>query len=341
MLQFGMQITALGDPLQPLQVERLYQGITHPKQAFKDFLEQLRTVRSIDEQQYKQLKKQLPYFVCGIFHPPVRRKENFAAIHHFLLDLDHLASAELDRLEVAERLKQAPEVAMCFTSPSGDGLKVMFNLSEPCRDAALFSAFYKLFARRFAERWGLQQAIDFQTSDVTRACFMSYDPQAWYNEQAVPVVLEDFIPELDFGKAERDIREAEKAVASQTNRQPTSGIADDEVLLKIKLRLNPLFKARKQKDYYVPAQIEEAIGLLEQYLPRYDLSLKGSAPISYGRKLTVEADKYWAEINVFYGKKGYSVVATTKTGSNAELAKLATSAIEEILFTPPELLSGQ
>jgi hypothetical protein len=39
----------------------------------------------------------------------------------------------------------------------------------------------------------------------------------------------------------------------------------------------------------------------------------------------------WAEINVFYGKKGWSVVKTTKSGSHPDLAELGARAIEEIL----------
>ena len=331
MLQYGTRITQVGDPLQSIPVERLYHGIRSPKAAFQDTIEQLRAVRSLDDLQYRQLKKQLPYFVCGIFHPAIRRKDNFASIEYFLLDLDHLADAGLERQPLQERLQEVPELLLCFASPSGDGLKLMFRLAEPCRDAALFSSFYKVFARRFAEKWGLLQAIDLQTSDVTRACFMSYDPEAFYRPEASPLDIADFITELDFNKAEKEIRAAEKALKEQQPKPPPGPEISDEALLRIKEKLNPNFRVRPPKNHYVPPEVDDAVGTLLAQLPDYALELVETKPISFGRTVRVKAGALWAEINVFYGKRGFSVVETAKSGSNPELAKLAAQAIGEIL----------
>lgn len=332
MLQFGKSITTPADPLQPLTVERLYHALKNPRQEFRDKIEQLRMVRSLDDNKYRELKKQLPYFVCGIFHPPVRRKENFASIEYFILDLDHLSSAQLELEVLRERLREALEVVLCFASPSADGLKLMFRLSEPCRDSALFSAFYKLFARRFAEKWGLLEAMDLQTSDVTRACFISVDPYAFYQPEAKPVNLQDFIPELDFGKVERELKEAEKVVREQRalEKKAIEG-PDDEVLSRIKQKLNPDARKPKEKQYFVPQQVDDAMGLLSDRLAEYEMQIILTEPISFGRKVQVKAGPHWAEINVFYGRRGFSVVMTTKTGSNAQLAELAAAAMREIL----------
>lgn len=333
MLLFGKNITAPGDPLQPLSVERLYQGIVHPKQGFLDLVEQLRMVRSLDENQYRQLKKQLPYFVCGAFHPKIRRKENFASIEYFMFDLDHLAEAQLDRMVLQEKLwEQAPEVLLCFASPSGDGLKLMFRLSEPCRDQALFSAFYKLFARRFAEQWGLMEVMDFKTSDATRACFLSVDDRAFHRPDAQPVAIGDFIHDLDFGKAEKEIREAEKAIREQAGpaQKQAHDLADD-VLARIKQKLNPSQRRPVAKEYFVPPEVDDALGLLGERLSELEMEIIQTAPISFGRKVRVKAGLHWAEINIFYGKKGFKVVKTTKSGSHPELAELAATAVEAML----------
>jgi len=186
MLQWGLHITQSGDPLHKIGLEEMYRRIRQPKAAFQDRIRQLRAVRAMDEKQYRELKKDLPYFVCGLFHPAVRRRENFAEIRHFLLDLDHLSQAELPAEVLAQRMRALPEAEMCFTSPGGDGLKLMFRLSEGCRDAAMFSAFYKVFSRQFAEKHSLQQVVDYATSDVSRACFVSFDPEAFYNPQILP-----------------------------------------------------------------------------------------------------------------------------------------------------------
>lgn len=332
MLQFGKSITTPGDPLQALPVERLYHGIRRPKQEFRDRVQQLRMVKSLDEKKYRDLKKQLPYFVCGRFHPAVRRKENFASIEYFMLDLDHLEAARLDRPALLNRLREeAEEVVMGFSSPGADGLKLMFRLSEPCRDAALFSAFYKVFARRFAEQRGLMEAMDFQTSDVTRACFISVDDDAFFNPLARPVVMEHFIRDLDYGKAAGDIREAERIIREQKKSDAPSAGPDADVLLRIKQKLNPGYRAPRQKEYYVPPEVDGVLAELNEKLAAFEMQITETGPISYGRKLKIQAEQYWAEINIFYGKQGFRVVQTTRSGSNASLAELAARVISEIL----------
>jgi len=226
------------------------------------------------------------------------------------------------------------EVALVFASPGGDGLKVMFHLEEDCRDAAMFSAFYKVFAHRFAERFGVQGAIDLRTHDVTRACFMSYDPETYYNPLSALVKMEDYLKALDYDQAREDVREAEKALAAQAApREDDKGPAlDDEVLRRIKERINPALGARPKKEYFLPPQLGEAMPVIREKLAEMELEIRLDEPISYGRKLHIGAGKHFAEINLFYGQRGFKVVKTSKTGSNAELADLAAKALESIIY---------
>ena len=92
MLQAGKNVTQLNDPLVKIQVEYLYQAVKSPKPEMAAEIRQLRMVKTLDNRRYTQLKKNLPYIVCGIFNPPVRKGENFAWISHFMLDFDHLAN---------------------------------------------------------------------------------------------------------------------------------------------------------------------------------------------------------------------------------------------------------
>lgn len=334
MIQFGTRITQPGDPLQKMEVEKLFHSTSQPKQPFRDLIAQLRAVKSLDERQYRELKKQLPYFVCGIFHPPVRRGENFASIGHFIVDLDHLERAGLDKHLLSLQLRDDPEVAFFFTSPGGDGLKVLFNLAESCRDAALFSAFYKLFARQFAEKYGLLEVIDLRTSDVTRACFVSHDPDAFYNPEARPVAMEGFITALDFDKAEKAIKETEeifKGIDTGWAGQDKPEM-DNEILRQIKQKLNPQFRDPRKKEYVIPPEVDQVLPLLKERLAEYQIEIEETRPISYGRKVRVKAGPLYAEIDIFFGKRGFQVVKTTKSGSNPDLAELAGQAITEILF---------
>jgi hypothetical protein len=331
LLYYGTQITAQGDVLKPVTIERLFQAIFSSRPDLKDKVAQLRTIRTVDERQYRALKKQLPYFVCGRFHPPVRRRENFAAIQYFMLDLDHLGSSGQSSSELKARLRSIPEVVMCFVSPSGDGVKVMCRLSEPCTDAALFSAFYKLFTPRFAEKWGLREVIDLNTSDVTRACFFSVDPEAFFNQDAGAIELKSYLPDLNFDKAEREIKQLEKEQKVAGSRPLPEIPLDADILGRIKQKLNPGSRERRQKNMYIPPEVDEVIGILSEKLQDFEIQLVSADPINYGRKLKVAASNYWAEINIFYGRRGYSVVRTTKSGSNEQLAILASEAIAAIL----------
>ena len=334
MLQLGTKITQPGDPLQKITVEQLYQMVRRPKTESVDFIQQLRALAAIDERQYRELKKQLPYFVCGIFQPPVRRKENFALIRYFILDLDHLSAAGADPGAVREALKGDPRVVLCFASPGGDGLKVLFRLEEDCRDAAQFSAFYKVFARRFGEQQGLLGAIDLQTHDVTRACFLSVDTDAFFNPLPEPVRMGDYLKNLDFEDAVADIRESEQVLrthAPQRPAVPESPAMDQDILQRIKLRLNPAARTRVPKEHYVPPALDAAMPLLRERLAEWEMEIRSAEPIQYGRKVQVYAGQHFAEINLFHGARGFSVVKTTKRGSSPELADLAARAIQEIL----------
>ena len=40
--------------------------------------------------------------------------------------------------------------------------------------------------------------IDYRTSDVTRACFFSYDAEAYFNPEATTVHLQAYVKNLNF-----------------------------------------------------------------------------------------------------------------------------------------------
>jgi len=332
MFQLGTKITQHGDPLQKISIEQLYQMLRRPKTESADFIQQLRALAAIDERQYRELKKQLPYFVCGIFHPSVRRKENFAMIRYFILDLDHLSAAGLETETIKTSLRSDDRVAMYFVSPGGDGLKVLFRLEEDCRDAAMFSAFYKIFARQFGEKHGLLGAIDLQTHDVTRACFLSADPEAYYNPLSELIRMSDYLKNLDFEESVSEIKASERVLQEQA-RAPVaeSPSLDTDILQRIKLRLNPDARPLRTKTYIVPPALDEAMPLIREGLAALEMELRSAEPIQYGRKVQVFAGRHFAQINIFYGARGFSVVKTTKTGSSPELADLATKAIQQIL----------
>jgi hypothetical protein len=323
-IMLGRKLTAPSDPLERIGIDRVFRGLTHPKPAFRDLIDRLRTVASVDVAKYRQLKKTLPYIVCGLFHPAIRRKEHFATIHYFILDLDHLAEAELTVAGVRAKLSALPRPLLGFTSPGGDGYKVLFRLAAPCSDAARFHAFYQAFARSFAHENG-------QTCDVTRACFMSYDQEAFHHPGATPVELDAYLPDL--------LTPLLKTTNTAPPKNPTVKRAkaltgpDADALEEIRKKLKPKRRKRPEKTIIQPAEISAAVDYFKENLAEYDLQLAAAEAINYGRRLRVVAKKdTWCELNLFYGKRGFSIVKTTKSGSHAELADLAANVLRELLY---------
>ena len=84
MLLFGTNIQSAADELRKVQEEYLYHSLRNPKPAIAATIKQLRIIYGMDKNGYSQLKRKLPYFVCGQFNPPFRRKENFAYTENFI-----------------------------------------------------------------------------------------------------------------------------------------------------------------------------------------------------------------------------------------------------------------
>lgn len=329
-LMVGNQITQPNDTLRKVTLEEWMHTVQTSTPKLITFIERLRKIRIVDEALYKEQKKLLPYGVCGIFHPPIRKKEYFASINCFIIDLDHLQSAEKNVDTLKEKFKNDRRIAAAFASPGNDGLKLVFQLNKPCNDAALFSAFYKVFIKQFSQHYQLESVIDTRTSDVTRACFISYDPTAYYHAGCERINIEDYIANLDYEKAEESIEQAEEYL-SELQHANIRQTLDEDVLLKIKLKLDPNYRPRPNKQYYLPPEITQKMPLIEQWLSEAEIKIEQETPINFGKKIRIRAGGYWAEINVFYGKRGFTIVVTPKSGSNKELGELARQLLQQRL----------
>jgi putative DNA primase/helicase len=130
-------------------------------------------------------KKRLPGVMwSGTFR---RRNQNDLLQHSGLLcaDLDELA----ERItELRAKLVTSLHLWALFTSPTGDGLKCVFRVPA---DAERHKASFRAVERHVRELAGVQ--IDQSCSDVSRLCFLSYDPDVHLNEDAVELPL---LPEV-------------------------------------------------------------------------------------------------------------------------------------------------
>jgi hypothetical protein len=342
MISVGKNVRQVNDQLIQISIERMYNGLINPKSDLAKQLSFLRALQGIDLAQYKVQKLTLPYVVCAQFHPSIRKKENFLQTHYFILDLDHLHQFNKTVEGLKEELSKDEYIMLLFASPSNDGLKVIFQLETPIVDSMYYTVFYKIFAGQFAKKYGLEGVIDLKTNDVSRCCFMSFDSTAYYNPKASFVNAGDFTQDEDCNALDslfKEIKEAEKKHKEAFETFEIRGTVDarkelqQDVLNEIKKRINPSLRiAAIGKLHFQPEEIEEVLKKLQLFLEDNTISIISALPISYGKQIRLKAGVYWAEINLFYGKKGYSVVKTTKTGSSTVLADLCHTLICQFLY---------
>jgi len=141
--------------------------------------------REQDKGRRGELKKRLPAITPqSLFSTPHRTK---TAPHtprpYICVDVDGLS------IETAERLRSDMgndnHCHLAFLSPSGEGVKAIFAISDANADAA--DIFYT--AQKYvSETFGVE--IDVKCKGADRACFLSWDPGAIYKETATPLIVE-------------------------------------------------------------------------------------------------------------------------------------------------------
>lgn len=334
MIQTGQNITKADDALTKVQTDYLFHQIQSPKQEILSKIRQLRIIKSIDIKQFTLLKKQLPYVVCGIFNPPFRRTENFGYIESFIVDLDHFSGNNKDLAIARKEIEQDPRTLLSFISPSEDGLKLMFRLKEKCYDAGKYSLFYKCFIRSFALQYHLDQLIDARTSDVTRACFVSYDEAVYYNEVAEPIDMSqylDFENPASISEIKAELEHIEKDKQKEEIKEKGPVDPDNESMLFIRSKLNPKLKKLDERPVFVPIILNDIMEDLQVYMTDLSFTLLEVKDIQYGKKLRFSLGNKQSEINLFYGKRGFSVVQSPKTGTSFELNQLSADCISNYL----------
>lgn len=325
MLMAGLNITSAVEELRKVNEEYLYRSLVNPKPEIEARIRQLRILYRIDSKSYGMQKRQLPYFVCGIFSPAYRKKENFGYTENFIIDIDKLQSKGLALDDVRRRVQADKRVMLCFTSPSEDGLKVMFRLKEKCYDAGLYSVFYKKFAHDFSQQYQLEQVVDTCTSDVSRACFISMDAQAYYNSDAEPVDMQKYADEglpLEMFATIKQQRQDEKEAKDAARHDEEHRDLDKDTLDAIRQKLNPKSVAKQKSglaDSCVPEQLNDIIADLRKFIEDYGIMVTEVINIQYAKKIRARLNQRAAEVNLFYGKRGYSVVVSPRCGTDKEL----------------------
>lgn len=332
-MQLGRNITAKDDLLQEISISEFYRQIKSPSEEIKNLIARLRLVRTVDPKQYGILKRSLPYIVCGTFNPSYRRIDNFGYTEYFMADIDHASEKLLSIDTLKDKLIKDSRVVMCFISPSEDGLKVLFRLAEKCYDAGKYSLFYKLFLKTFSQQFDLEQVVDSRTSDVSRACFLSYDSDVYFNPDADAVNMEDFVNfdnPLEIKDLQRVLKKEEVPESNIAIEKQKDPDADTLAFIKQKLA-NKKAILRQKPQMYVPEQLEQILENLTDYIKESGVVVEDIENISYGKKFKLRAGLSQGEINLFFGKRGFSVVKSPRQGTSDQLNELMKEYIQAFI----------
>ena len=159
----------------------------------------------------------IPYFTAGgVFQAGKRTKSALIATSGIrMMDIDSLAADEAVALR--EKAKKLPYCVAAWVSSSGLGVH-LYLAQEPRADATNDWASWEALAAALELHLGVRtEAQDASVKDISRACFGSYDPDAYLNPQAGPLAWTP--PAL--GEEEKVTEEGESASATQ--HQPASG----------------------------------------------------------------------------------------------------------------------
>lgn len=137
--------------------------------------------KSPDHNTRNQLKIRTLPVICfsGVF---TRRED--AALHEYspliCIDLDDVQDIPGE----LKRIKNFPYVAAAFISPSGKGIKVVALHDNP--DPSYHKELYHKLGSDMGFMGRSDLVFDLSCSNVSRACFFSYDSKACYNPHTTP-----------------------------------------------------------------------------------------------------------------------------------------------------------
>jgi len=337
MLSYGTSLTTTGTgSLQRIDEEQLFDRIARPSDELQQLCAQLQQVQRVSQQAYDSMKRRLPFFCGSLFEEDHRKLERFQSAKYLVLDLDDCFRDAEEFAALRRQLCTDQRVMLLFTSPSGQGLKLMFSLHEPIRSAKEFSDFYQAFAHAFARDHEVEDYVDFKTHDATRVCFLCADAEAHYNRLVEDIDWTAYRSRYDLFRQENPVEAPAAGAATTPAEEGTVEKGEEEVLpdyRQILATLRPTPRnLRRPKEYVVPEVLETIVEPVNAALAGKDIEVEAVRDINYGKKWVLCHGIARGEVNVFYGKRGFSVVKSPKRGTHPQLNELADRLITSALY---------
>ena len=142
--------------------------------------EETSKLRSFTDKKQAKLYKQ-SHFAYATFRGEVEYRSNDSVKTEsrlLCIDFDHLTEIGPMKQKLFE--DQYFETALLFRSPSGDGLKWVIEIN---RGNLSHSDFFRAVENYILKRYGVQ--IDRSGKDISLACFLPHDPEAYINPNYV------------------------------------------------------------------------------------------------------------------------------------------------------------
>lgn len=153
---------------------------------YKDEVQRVTALaRQGKKEEADKLKKQLLAFTPSAIFEGGRKLEYLKQYSQYIiLDLDKITSEQLQA--AFDKAAAIPYTFCCFRSPSGNGFKILIEVTTAQEH---HEQAYKQVADYYEQQIGLP--IDRSGKDITRLCFVSYDPQAHrnINNKKFPVII--------------------------------------------------------------------------------------------------------------------------------------------------------
>ncbi|PZP52082.1 MAG: hypothetical protein DI598_01620 [Pseudopedobacter saltans] len=186
----AMMVSFFRNPIQnnipevECSIEEISLVIKKDEYSIKETQERIRACSSKDERQ-KIKAYMLPYFTpSGLFS--VRKKDGLIQHSGFIcIDIDDLDSDLMDKINLKEIEK---DIILYFISPSGNGYKVIMRIDH---DTFSQEENYNSCIKYLSHKLDLSKSyFDKACKDVARACYVSFDPNAYFNSEynTVPTI---------------------------------------------------------------------------------------------------------------------------------------------------------
>lgn len=181
-----------------------------------EYKEQVEAIRSsIDKKERSELKKKLPAVTfSGTFsHRSIKNLEFYSG--YICIDIDDLDDVQYYKEKITSNdLTLGKYILSAFVSPSGNGLKLVLRSSAGIDNhLAIFNDISTILSIIYSCK------ADESGKDVSRLCFISYDPDIYYNENAQPLTLNSLSP----GKRVERIAAPEPTSEPKSKPQPQKG----------------------------------------------------------------------------------------------------------------------